>query len=84
MAMQIESFKLPAHWASFLINGDQSGLSDDDVAEIDAMYDVTVQRGYLRFEVLSCSEESYFTRYPDLEIGGNLLVEVLEYQVRTA
>ena len=83
MAMQIESFTLPAHWASFLINGDQSGLSDDDVAEIDAMYDETVTRGYIRFEVLSCSEETYFTRYVDFD-ATRKLTEVLEYQVRTA
>ena len=83
MAMQIETFTLPAHWASFLINGDQSGLSDDYVAEIDAMYDETVTRGYIRFEVLSCSEETYFTRYVDFD-AARKLTEVLEYQVRTA
>lgn len=79
--MQVETFLLPAHWASFLINGDASSLSDDDVAEIDAMYDETVKAGYIKFNVLSCSDEPYFTRYPDLIERG--MREVLEYQVQT-
>ena len=81
--MQIETFTLPAQWASFLINGDVSGLTDDEVAEIDAMFDETVKQGYIRFEVLSCDEEPYFTRYIDFLPRGPLR-EVLAYQVRTA
>lgn len=26
----------PSHWASYLINGDSSGLEDDDIAQCDA------------------------------------------------
>jgi hypothetical protein len=81
--MQIETFTLPAHWASFLINGDASGFTDDEIAEIDAMFDGTVKQGYIRFEVLACDDESYFTRYVDFLPRGPLR-EVLAYQVRTA
>ena len=36
MHMQTHTYTLPAYWASYLINGDASGNSDDDIAEIDA------------------------------------------------
>lgn len=81
--MQIEQFTLPASWASFLINGDASGLTDDEVAEIDAMLDETVRQGLIRFEVMSCDDEPYFTRYVDFLPRGPMR-EVLAYQVRTA
>ena len=81
--MQIEQFTLPASWASFLINGNASGLTDDEVADIDAMFDETVKQGYIRFEVMSCDDEPYFTRYVDFLPRGPLR-EVLAYQVRTA
>jgi hypothetical protein len=81
--MQTETFTLPASWASFLINGDASGLADDEVAEIDAMYDETVKQGYLRFEVMSCDGEAYFSKYIDFLPRGPMR-EVLAYQVRTA
>lgn len=34
--MNTETFILPAYWASYLINGDASGISDEDKAECDA------------------------------------------------
>lgn len=30
------TYSMPAHWASYLINGDASGLDDDDIAQADA------------------------------------------------
>lgn len=35
MAIKIEEFLLPAHWASYLINGDATGYGDAELAEID-------------------------------------------------
>jgi hypothetical protein len=32
----MEEYTLPAPWACWLINGDLSGLSDEDIAEVDA------------------------------------------------
>lgn len=32
--MKFETVTLPSHWASYLINGDDSGLDDDDAREI--------------------------------------------------
>lgn len=30
-----EQVCLPAHWASYLVNGDASGMDDDDVEQVD-------------------------------------------------
>jgi len=47
------------------------------------MFDETVKQGYIRFEVMSCDDEPYFTRYVDFLPRGPMR-EVLAYQVRTA
>ena len=36
MALETITRTLPAHWASYLINGDASGLTDDEELIIDA------------------------------------------------
>jgi hypothetical protein len=33
--IKTEEFLLPAHWAPYLINGDASGYTDDELADID-------------------------------------------------
>jgi hypothetical protein len=33
--MKTQTFTLPAHWASYLINGDASGYTDEELHEID-------------------------------------------------
>lgn len=33
--MKTESYILPAHWASYLINGDASGYTDEEAMEIE-------------------------------------------------
>jgi hypothetical protein len=40
--MNTETYILPAYWASYLINGDASGLSDDEQAECDAWTDTNL------------------------------------------
>lgn len=37
---EIEYHSMPAHWASALINGDRSGMSDEDEAELDNYLEV--------------------------------------------
>jgi len=34
--MNFETYKLPVYWASYLINGDASGLADGEQEQIDA------------------------------------------------
>lgn len=38
--MRIESVLLPSHWASALINGDRSGMSDEEEAELDRILEL--------------------------------------------
>jgi len=65
------TYTLPSYWASYLINGDASGISDDDQAQADA---------FLKREGLpspcSCSDESWFAHRND---AGTLAGDVLDY-----
>jgi len=36
MKLKFETYVLPVYWASALINGDDSGLEDDEIKEINA------------------------------------------------
>ncbi len=36
MKIKFETYVLPSYWASALINGDDSGLEDDEIKEIDS------------------------------------------------
>lgn len=36
MKIYTETYTLPAYWASYLINGDASGMEDAEVAEVDS------------------------------------------------
>lgn len=56
--MKFTAYKLPAHWASALINGDASGLSDDQAL---AQWLDDVKPGYC----VSCDGEPEFTRWHD-------------------
>ena len=35
--MKLDTYILPAYWASYLINGDLSGYEDSEIAEIEAL-----------------------------------------------
>jgi hypothetical protein len=66
------TLSLPACWASYLINGDASGLEAGEQEQIDA---------FLACEDLpppvDCSEEASFSRYNDAHTG--LAGDVLDY-----
>lgn len=70
--MKIQTYILPAYWASYLINGDDSGLDSDEKKEIHT---------FLRAEkspyFFDCGEP-YFSRHNDATgLGG----DVCEYRV---
>ena len=70
--MTYETRTLPAYWASYLINEDDSGLLDGEKLEVDNY----LAREKLPFPV-SCSEEESFQCGNDANsLGG----DVLEYQ----
>jgi hypothetical protein len=64
-------FVLPAHWASYLINADATGYTDDEIFEMDAF----VLRNGLGF-CTNVSEESWFHYRND---ANNLGADVAEF-----
>lgn len=53
-------YTLPTHWASMLINGDTSGMTDDEVADIDSWL-LRVKPGH----AVNVGDESWFTHGHD-------------------
>jgi hypothetical protein len=74
LPMKTIEYTLPEFWASYLINGDASGLEDSEQNEIDEF----LKNENLGF-CLSCSDESEFKWRNDANnLGGNCLVYVFE------
>ena len=69
--IQIETYTLPAHWASYLINGDSSGLDNGEIQRILEWLD-----RHPRQNCVSCSEQPTFERWYDAE---GLACNCLEY-----
>lgn len=66
--MKSEKYILPEYWASYLINGDFSGLADGKKEEIDKYL------SGIKGNCVDCSEESWYSRTNDANnIGGNVL-----------
>lgn len=59
MKIETVEYELYAHWACALINGDVTGMSDEDEAELDAWLTL-----HPDLYCVDCSEESEFG-YPD-------------------
>lgn len=55
MTIELDSYILPARWASYFINNDASGLTDADRADIARWQD-----GYWPGECMSVSDDSWF------------------------
>lgn len=71
--MQTSTHTLPAHWASYLVNGDATGIDDDDRADCDSFLDSNPDLG----PCLSCSDDPFFTRVHEGSYG--LACECLEF-----
>ena len=67
--MHTENAVLPAYWASALVNGDTSGLTDEDAQDVARFLEDNPHFG----ECLYCSETPEFARY------NGLLTECLVY-----
>lgn len=68
-----ETYTLPAYWASALINNDFSGLSQDEIKEIEK-FEKKNKEPYHRFNCICVSEEEYFKWCNDANnIGGSVL-----------
>lgn len=58
MALKLVTLTLPAYWACPLINGDYSGCTDEEEAEINAFLASRTDLG----GALSCGDEEEFAR----------------------
>ena len=69
MKLLTETYTLPAHWASYLINGDDSGLEDSEAVEV---------RDWLKGhpwlgDCLDCTNEQEFSWENDAnDLGGSV------------
>jgi hypothetical protein len=71
--MKVEQIKLPAHWASALVNGDRSGMTDEDEAELD---NYLAENPELH-GIVSCKDDKELEQF---HLGGKtLLCEVATY-----
>lgn len=59
MAFEVDKIDAPSYWASYLINGDASGLEDAEQAECDRWF-AGLGDGW---DVVDCSEEGHFGRF---------------------
>jgi len=60
--IEIEEFDAPAHWASALINGDTSGLEEEDFKDLEAW-----QEKHPNLYVVGCSDEPHIGRFNGLQ-----------------
>lgn len=68
--METIEYTLPAYWASYLVNGDASGLSDAEQAEVDAFIAKESKPRALSFVSVG---ESYFAHRNDANsLGGDV------------
>lgn len=72
MAIQVDTIEGPAFLAPVLINGDESGLNDNDLNTLE-LFLKTIPHGW---NVVDCTSEPYFARWLD-----GLGHELLEYTI---
>lgn len=58
MTIETSTITLPAYWASALINADQSGMSESEIACMNAYLDTALKGGWY---VVSTEGEPYFS-----------------------
>jgi hypothetical protein len=76
MSIKTTAYTLPAHWACALINGDESGMSEEESAALDRWIKDT-RPGYC----LGCSDEPEFRNHHDAdgyELAGDCLTFTFE------
>ena len=77
---ETDKIDAPAYWASYLINGDASGLTDAEEAECDRW----VEGLGSGWSVVGCAEESHFGRFFFAVEGRELGCDLLEYELLKA
>jgi hypothetical protein len=72
--METSTYKLPAHWASALINGDFTGLEEQDEEQL-----MRVIAGEGLPDPIDCSDEPEFMKYHDAQPYGVLACDCLTF-----
>lgn len=72
-AVKSRTFILPAYWASYLVNGDASGIDPGEREQVDGF----ISRNGLRLSGFVSCGDSYFARSNDA--GNGLAGEVCEF-----
>lgn len=72
--METTTYKLPAHWAGALINGDFSGLEEQDEEQL-----MRVIAGEDLPDPIDCSDEPEFLKYHDAQPYGVLACNCLTF-----
>jgi hypothetical protein len=73
-AMETCTYTLPAHWAPALVNGDFTGMEDDDEEAL-----MRVVAGENLPDPLSVNDEPEFVKYHDAQPYGVLACDCLVY-----
>lgn len=69
---------LPAHWACALVNGDESGMDDEEIAHLNEFVDDMV-RTYGSCHCVDVSEDTQFSNYHEASHYGVLACDVAEF-----
>jgi hypothetical protein len=69
-----------AYYASYYINGDASGLTDDEIADADAwLASVQPSEPEQHAEIVGCGDESYIGRYRG-RLAGMIDYQLIVYK----
>jgi hypothetical protein len=74
---EAKTLDVPAHWLSALVNGDESGLTDKECAQLEAFCDQELVDGEGVWNVTSYSEESELMRFHDAQPYGVLACDAV-------
>lgn len=74
MTLKFDEIIAPSHWASYLINADESGTDPDQIAAADRHFD--------GWHVVSVADESWFSACADLYGSTSRGDELTTYTVQ--
>jgi hypothetical protein len=77
------TYELPQHWASALINGDDSGLDEDDIERLNE-FERDMVKEYGKCWCVDVEEEGYFKTYHDARKYGVLACNVAIFTFDTS
>lgn len=76
--MQTVIRTLPSHWASALVNGDESGLENEDIEALNAFCESMIAQ-YGSYYCVDVSEDEQFMRWHDAEWFGVGACQVADF-----